>query len=102
MLARLGAVTQQAAGVALGAVAGLYGCGVLWMAGLLDPALRMPSAPGARRSVAQKWDQGLAAVELEKRWHKPEIFEAYLNLAPFRGDFEGLLFSGFGGFANPP
>lgn len=38
MLARLGAVTQQVAGVALGAVAGLYGCGVLWMAGLVDPA----------------------------------------------------------------
>lgn len=60
------------------------------LAGLLDPALRMPSAPGARRSVAQKWDQGLAAVELEKRWHKPEIFEAYLNLAPFRGDLQGI------------
>lgn len=60
------------------------------LAGLLEPTLRMPGAPGARRSVGQKWDQGLAAVALEKQWTKPQIFEAYLNLAPFRGDLQGV------------
>lgn len=37
-LARLSPAMQQAAGVALGALAGLYGCGVLALVGLLDPA----------------------------------------------------------------
>lgn len=37
-LARLSPVLQQVAGVALGALAGLYGCGVLVLVGLLDPA----------------------------------------------------------------
>ncbi|MBK9217537.1 MAG: transglycosylase domain-containing protein [Uliginosibacterium sp.] len=60
------------------------------LAGLLEPTLRMPGAPGARRSVGQKWDQGLAAVALEKQWTKPQILEAYLNLAPFRGDLQGV------------
>jgi two-component system sensor histidine kinase AlgZ len=38
VLARLNPVVQQLAGVALGAGAGLYGCGVLFMVGLLEPA----------------------------------------------------------------
>lgn len=38
MLARLNPVGQQVAGIALGALAGLYGCGLLWVAGLLEPA----------------------------------------------------------------
>ena len=38
LLARLSPTLQQAAGVALGALSGLYGCGVLFLAGLLDPA----------------------------------------------------------------
>ena len=57
------------------------------LAGLLDPALRMPAN---RRSVAQKWDQSRAAIELEARWSKAQILEAYLNLAPFRGDLQGI------------
>lgn len=60
------------------------------LAGLLDPALRLPGTAGGRRSVTQKWDQGLAAVELEKHWSKLQILEAYLNLAPFRGDLQGV------------
>ncbi|WP_374600670.1 transglycosylase domain-containing protein [Niveibacterium sp.] len=60
------------------------------LAGLLDPAIAIPAAPGARRSVGQKWDQGLAAQELEAHWSKAQILEAYLNLAPFRGDLEGV------------
>ncbi|MEN3110671.1 transglycosylase domain-containing protein [Uliginosibacterium paludis] len=60
------------------------------LAGLLDPALRMPAGRGERRSLAQKWDQSRAAVELENHWSKAQILEAYLNLAPFRGDLQGI------------
>ncbi|MFT3735302.1 MAG: transglycosylase domain-containing protein [Rhodocyclaceae bacterium] len=60
------------------------------LAGMLDPALRLPAKGTERRSVTQKWDQSLAAIELEKHWTKPQILEAYLNLAPFRGDLEGI------------
>ena len=45
-LARLSPALQQAAGVALGALAGLYGCGVLVLAGLLEPAPWLASAFG--------------------------------------------------------
>jgi len=38
VLARLNPTVQQGAGVALGAVAGLYGCAVLSLVGLLEPA----------------------------------------------------------------
>lgn len=38
VLARLSSVAQQAAGIGLGAVAGLYGCAVLTMVGLLERA----------------------------------------------------------------
>ncbi|MEC5399015.1 transglycosylase domain-containing protein [Uliginosibacterium sp. H1] len=58
------------------------------LAGLLDPALRLPA--NARRSYSQKWDQSVAARQLEQRWSKPQILEAYVNLAPFRGRIEGL------------
>lgn len=60
------------------------------LAGLLDPAIALPPDPGGRRSYAQKWDQGLAAQELEHHWSKAQILEAYLNLAPFRGDLQGV------------
>jgi penicillin-binding protein 1C len=60
------------------------------LAGLLDPALQLPGRGTARRSLSQKWDQSLAALELEKHWSKEQILEAYLNLAPFRGDLEGV------------
>ena len=60
------------------------------LAGLLEPALHLPGKGSSRRSLSQKWDQSLAAIELEKRWSKEQILEAYLNLAPFRGDLEGV------------
>ncbi len=44
LLARLSPSLQQAAGVALGALAGMYGCGVLALVGLLDPAPWLASA----------------------------------------------------------
>ncbi|MEC5384843.1 transglycosylase domain-containing protein [Uliginosibacterium sp. H3] len=60
------------------------------LAGLLEPELQLPGRGTSRRNLSQKWDQSLAALELEKRWSKEQILEAYLNLAPFRGDLEGI------------
>jgi two-component system sensor histidine kinase AlgZ len=53
VLARLSPMLQQAAGVALGALAGLYGCGVLALVGLLDSTPWWASAfSGAMLSAA--------------------------------------------------
>lgn len=60
------------------------------LAGLLKPTLQLPDQGRGRRSLSQKWDQSVAALELEHRWSKPQILEAYINLAPFRGDLVGL------------
>ena len=43
-----------------------------------------------RRTVSEKWRQMQAARELETRWSKPQILEAYLNLAGFRADLVGI------------
>ncbi|QNM98839.1 penicillin-binding protein 1C [Chitinimonas koreensis] len=57
------------------------------LAGLLDDELR---AAGGRRSVRQKLGQLSAAGRIESGWSKPQILEAYLNLAPFRGELVGI------------
>jgi penicillin-binding protein 1C len=57
------------------------------LAGLLDPALQ---AKGTSRTLAQKWDQAVAAREIETRWTKQQIIEAYLNLATFRPGMPGV------------
>jgi penicillin-binding protein 1C len=57
------------------------------LAGFLDPAL-VPD--GGVRTFGQKWDQALAARELERSWTKAQILEAYLNLASYRGELIGL------------
>ncbi len=56
------------------------------VAAQLDPALRAP----ARRSLRQKWRQLQAARALDASWRKQEILEAYLNLATFRGELQGV------------
>ncbi|MBV1776188.1 penicillin-binding protein 1C [Burkholderiaceae bacterium DAT-1] len=58
------------------------------LAGLLDPALQ--PGKGVRRTWGQKWDQALAARDIEKQWAKREILEAYLNLLPLRGETVGI------------
>jgi len=69
------------------------------LAGLLDPAL----APGgARRTLAQKWDQAQMALALERHWSKGEILEAYLNLVPYRGELRGLDAAARGLFGKVP
>ena len=58
------------------------------LAGLLDPALQRPASTA--RGLSQKWAQASAARELETRWRKDQILEAYLNLVPFRSEIVGI------------
>ena len=58
------------------------------LAGLLDPGLQRPASTA--RGLSQKWAQASAARELETRWRKDQILEAYLNLVPFRGEIVGI------------
>jgi penicillin-binding protein 1C len=57
------------------------------VAALLDPALG-PRRGG--RTLGQKADQVRAALALDRAWRKHEVIEAYLNLAPFRGEHQGI------------
>ncbi len=56
------------------------------LVGMLDSAL---PAPG-QRGVLDKLHQAQRALALERRWSKAQILEAYLNLAPFRGELRGV------------
>lgn len=56
------------------------------LAAYLSPGI---AAPGAR-SWLDKLRQMRAARALEDDWSKNEILEAYLNLAPFRGEAQGI------------
>jgi penicillin-binding protein 1C len=69
------------------------------LAGLLDPALQ---SGASGRSWSQKWDQMAAARELEARWSKPQILEAYLNLLTFRGEVQGIAAASQSFFAKAP
>jgi len=69
------------------------------LVGLLDPAL---NARGGARTLGQKWDQAHAALALEKNWTKPQILEAYLNLASYRGELSGLDAASRGLFGKAP
>ncbi|MES2498060.1 MAG: penicillin-binding protein 1C [Pseudomonadota bacterium] len=57
------------------------------LAGFLAPDLARPGA----RSLRQKARQIRAAMALDGRWSKDEILEAYLNLAGFRGEAQGVM-----------
>ncbi|MGH7857630.1 MAG: transglycosylase domain-containing protein, partial [Candidatus Binatia bacterium] len=54
------------------------------LAGMLDSDRR------GSRGVLEKWRQIRAAWAIERRWSKPEILEAYLNRATFRGEVQGV------------
>jgi penicillin-binding protein 1C len=69
------------------------------LAAFLDPAL---APPGATRTLAQKWDQAQAALALERAWTKPQILEAYLNLASYRGELTGVAAASQGLFGKVP
>jgi penicillin-binding protein 1C len=69
------------------------------LAAMLSPAL----APGKqRRGPLQKLAQMRAALALEARWSKAEILEAYLNLAGFRGELQGVAASARAWFGKQP
>ncbi|MBW2037640.1 MAG: penicillin-binding protein 1C [Deltaproteobacteria bacterium] len=69
------------------------------IASLLDTGLR---PKGSRRTVLQKWRQIRAAQEIEKKWTKEEIIEAYLNLLSFRGELVGISAASRGLFGKEP
>lgn len=66
---------------------------------LLDEGLKRG---GSRRSLHRKILQVRAALELERRWSKEEILEAYLNLVPFRGELTGIAAASRGLFGKRP
>ena len=94
VLALLGAMRSHMAG------GGRRGASTITMqlAGYLAPDL---AAPGAR-SWRQKLRQMRAAWALEARWSKREILEAYLNLAGFRGEAQGIGAAALGLFGKTP
>jgi penicillin-binding protein 1C len=55
--------------------------------GLMDERFQR-AAQG--RGIMQKIDQVIEARRLENQWSKPQILEAYLNLAAFRGELIGV------------
>lgn len=57
------------------------------LAGLLDADLERPAGG---RSVGGKLLQIGSAQQLEARWSKAQILEAYLNLVPLRGELVGV------------
>ncbi len=57
------------------------------LAGLIDEDL---ARPAGGRSVPQKLGQALTATQLELRWTKSQILEAYLNRVPWRGELVGI------------
>ncbi|MBA5688992.1 penicillin-binding protein 1C [Rugamonas apoptosis] len=69
------------------------------LAAQLDPAMR---GGAAGRSWGQKWDQAMAARQLEAGWSKPQILEAYLNLVSFRGELQGVGAAARGLFGKAP
>ena len=56
----------------------------------------------SKRTLRQKWEQIAAARELENRWTKKEILEAYLNLVSFRGELQGISAAARGLFGKEP
>ena len=57
------------------------------LAGLVDGDL---ARPAGGRSVAGKLGQIAAARQIEARWSKAQILEAYLNRVPMRGELVGV------------
>ncbi|MFT3857652.1 MAG: penicillin-binding protein 1C [Aquabacterium sp.] len=60
------------------------------LAGLLDADYARPKAAQQSRSIVSKIGQAATALQLERRWRKDQILEAYLNLVAFRGELVGI------------
>ena len=80
---------------------GLRGASTITMqlASMLDKGLQ---SKNGKRSIWQKERQILNAWEIEKRWSKAEVFEAYLNLVTFRGELQGIAAASRGLFGKDP
>jgi penicillin-binding protein 1C len=59
------------------------------LAGLMEHSLARPAA-GGPREMGQKLGQIVLAQQLEARWSKTQILEAYLNAVPLRGELVGI------------
>jgi penicillin-binding protein 1C len=68
------------------------------LAAYLAPDLARPGARGWRDKLRQM----RAALALERGWTKDEILEAYLNLAGFRGEAQGIAAASAALFGKPP
>ncbi|OQW39987.1 MAG: penicillin-binding protein 1C [Proteobacteria bacterium SG_bin5] len=68
------------------------------LAAFLDPALAAPGARGWRDKLRQM----RAAWAIERNWRKDQILEAYLNLAGFRGEAQGVAAAALGLFGKTP
>jgi penicillin-binding protein 1C len=69
------------------------------LAGLIDASA---ARPAGGRGTAQKLSQIALARELETRWRKTEILEAYLNQVPLRGEMVGVPAAAQGLFGKHP
>lgn len=61
-----------------------------------------PEMKGIKKDIWDKIDQIKLSIDLEKRWTKDQILEAYINLAPFRGELLGIKSTSFGLFNKAP
>ncbi|KKC27157.1 penicillin-binding protein [Sphingomonas sp. SRS2] len=68
------------------------------LAAYLAPQLARPGS----RGLWQKARQMRAAMAIEARWSKAQILEAYLNLAGFRGEAQGVTAASRQLFDKPP
>lgn len=68
------------------------------VAAYLAPDLSVPGSRGMREKLRQM----RAAWSLEARWSKDQILEAYLNLAGFRGEAQGIGAAALGLFGKTP
>ena len=68
------------------------------VAGMLSPGLARPGARGWRDKLRQM----RAAWAIERGWSKAQILEAYLNLAGFRGEAQGIAAASQALFGKPP
>jgi len=68
------------------------------LAAFMSPEIGRPG----QRTGWDKLRQMRAAWAIESRWTKPQILEAYLNLAPFRGETQGVAAGAAALFAKPP
>ncbi|QLY25247.1 penicillin-binding protein 1C [Bdellovibrio sp. KM01] len=57
---------------------------------------------GHRRNIPEKIQQITRAVKMEMTWSKEQILEAYVNLAPLRGELRGLRSASLGYFNKNP